>query len=416
MICTLLNPTVREVFMKRRCHSLHLFSACHSSFRSFRRGICLHGHTQYSRESLGFLSHHVDAVPIAAQIARLAMARYKRDHGEDLDFNRAYWTAPLTAREAHELERKQIEESLGLEGIVSLTDHDNIDGLMEWPDEGSKPAASLEWTLPYPPAYVHLGVHNLPQARTQELTTRLAAYSTSPDETQLPELLAMLDAIPEVLLVLNHPFWEMESIGKAALLEMVHTFIRSYGRYIHALEVSGLRPWGENQQVLEMARDRAMAVVSGGDRHGWEASTMLNVTRAASFSEFVAEVRQEGRSEIVVMPDYHEPFGLRMMQVAWDVLREYPEHPCGRTHWMDRVFFQCDDGVVRPLSGCFKNGEPRELRVLTGAMRQLEYQPWRAVVRTAWKLQSKKDRLPAKRRTPRPAVRPAFSGGERSMA
>ena len=188
-------------------------------------------------------------------------------------------------------------------------------------------------------------------------------------------MLATLDEIPEVLVVLNHPFWEMEPIGNAALLGMLHSFIRSYGSYIHALEVNGLRPWRENQRVLEMAEDLGMPVVSGGDRHGWEPNTMLNLSRASTFSEFVAEVRRDGVSEIVVMPSYQEPFGLRMMQVAWDILREYPSHFCGRTHWTDRVFFEWDGGVVEPLSACFLNGEPKELQLLTGAMRQLERQP-----------------------------------------
>jgi hypothetical protein len=240
--------------MKRRQRSLHFFPVCHKPIRNFPRGISLHGHTQHSRESLGFINHHIDTVPIVAQIARLGLARYRRDHGEDLDFNRAYWTAPLTSSDAYDLERKQMEDGLGLEATVSLTDHDNIDGAMELQgDEGRQIVVSLEWTVPYGPACFHLGVHNLPRAKARELTTELLAFTASPDEGQLPELLAMLDRIPEVLLVLNHPFWEMEPIGHAALHEMVHSFFRSYGRYIHALEVSGLRPWPENQQVLQMA-------------------------------------------------------------------------------------------------------------------------------------------------------------------
>jgi hypothetical protein len=323
----------------------------------------------------------------------------------------------MSPRDAHDLERKQIEDILGLEGTVSLTDHDNIDGAMELQgDEGRETVVSLEWTLPYGPAYFHLGVHNLPRVKARELTTALLAFTASPDQGQLPELLAMLDRIPEVPLVLNHPFWEMEPIGHAALHEMVHSFLRSYGRYIHALEVSGLRPWPENQQVLQMAEDLSMAVISGGDRHGWEASTMLNLTTACSFSEFVAEIRQDGLSEIVVMPNYQEPFGLRMMQVAWDILREYPAHPCGRRHWPDRVFFECNDGAVKPLSRCFKNGLPQELRLLAGAMRQLEQQPWRAVLHAAWSLRAPSDGVPPQRQTREPTARPAFPGGERSVA
>jgi hypothetical protein len=352
-----------------------------------------------------------------AQIARHALARYRRDHGEELDFNRAFWTAPLSTRDALDLERKQIENALGLEGIVSLTDHDNIDGAMEWQgEEERETVVSLEWTLPYGPVSFHLGVHNLPQTRARELTTQLLSYTAEPDESQLPELLALLDRIPTLLLVLNHPFWRDEVASGVIWHEILHSFVRRYGVYIHALEVSGLRPWTENQQVLQLAEGLSMPVVSGGDRHGCEASTMLNLTSAGSFSEFVAEIRQDGRSEIVVMPSYQQPFGLRMMQVAWDVLRDYPAHPCGRRYWADRVFFECDDGAVRPLSRCFKNGLAQELRLLVRAMMQLEQQPWHTLLHTAWSLRETGLGTSTRRETRRPTARAAFPGSERSVA
>lgn len=403
--------------MKRWRRSLHFLEECNHLLRNFRRAISLHGHTQHSRESLGFISHYLSTVPIVTQIARHAMDRYRRDHGEELDFNRAHWTAPLTAEEAYRSERRQIEESLGLEASVSLTDHDNIDAGMDWRGEGQAPPISLEWTVPYGPAYFHLGIHNLPRSQAHGVLARLSAYTQSPDERQLHALLAGLDGMPEVLIVFNHPFWEMEGIGHAALHEMLNSFIRAYGQYVHALEVSGLRPWHENEQALQLAKDLGMAVVSGGDRHGWSPNAILNVTRAGNFSEFVAEVRQDGRSEMVVMPSYqNEPFGLRMMQVAWDVLREYPEHPCGRMHWTDRVFFRCDDGVTRPLTRCFRGGEPTELRFLTAAMRQLEWQPWRALLHAAWGQHSSNRTAPSRRPSFRPAARPAFTSRERSAA
>ena len=76
--------------MKRWQRSLHFLPTCNKTFSHFRRGISLHGHTQLSRESLGFMSYHIDTLPIVAQIARRALARYRRDHGEELDFNRAF--------------------------------------------------------------------------------------------------------------------------------------------------------------------------------------------------------------------------------------------------------------------------------------------------------------------------------------
>jgi hypothetical protein len=400
-----------------RQRSLHFLPTCNGTMRNARRGVSLHGHTQHSRESLGFINRHIDAVPVVAQIARHALARYRRDHREDLDFNRAYWTCPVTPCEAQNLETSQIEEALNLEGLVSLTDHDTIDGVMELQNgEGRDGVVSLEWTLPYEPAYFHLGIHNLPPSRARQLTAALQGYTASPDKRRLPELLDDLDRIPEVLLVLNHPFWEMEPIGRAAVRRMVDSFIEDYGVYIHALEVSGLRPWGENEQVLQMAESLGIAVVSGGDRHGLEASTMLNLTRARTFSEFVAEVREDGVSEIVVMPEYQEPFGLRMMQVAWDVLREYPQHAFGRSHWTDRVFFEWFDGEVRPLSRCFQDGEPRELKLITGIMRQLEKQPWRTALRAAWSLHGTHATLPQGGRILQPGRRPVLTNSEESAA
>jgi hypothetical protein len=403
--------------MKRWHCSPHFLTTCNNNVRNFRRGISLHGHTHHSREYLGFVKHHISAVPIVAQIVGYGLARYRRDHGEDLDFNRAYWTAPLSAREAYELERKQIEGTLGLQGLVSLTDHDDIEGPMELTESGGQPAVvSLEWTVPFQAAYFHLGVHNLPRAQARNLTAMLLAYTQSPDERQLPGLLQTLDQIPDVLLVLNHPYWEMEPIGKHVLHEMLHTFLRGYGKYIHAFEINGLRPWNENQQTLQMAEDLGIPVVSGGDRHGCEASAILNLTCAESFSEFVAEVRQEGRSEIVVMPSYQkEPLGLRLMQVAWDVLREYPGRTDGPPEWFERVFFECDDGTVRPLSRCFRAGIAGEIKFLTGVMRQLERQPWRSLLQAVWSLHSTNQAIPPQTRTVQPAGRPAFTDGEGSM-
>ena len=48
---------------------------------------------------------------------------------------------------------------------------------------------------------------------------------------------------------------------------------------------------------------------------------MLNLTNAATFAEFVSEVREGGACEIVTMPQYREPLNLRILQVVWDVLR-----------------------------------------------------------------------------------------------
>jgi hypothetical protein len=59
-------------------------------------------------------------------LLRWALERQSRRSTIPVDLVRAYWTPPLTPKLAFEVERNQIEEVLGLTGLVSLTDHDTI--------------------------------------------------------------------------------------------------------------------------------------------------------------------------------------------------------------------------------------------------------------------------------------------------
>ena len=241
---------------------------------------------------------------------------------------------------------------------------------------------SLEWTIPFSPAYLHVGVHNLPPADAREIMSALAGYTATPEESKLACLFEHLDGIPGVLLVLNHPLWEMEPIGARAVRAMVRTFLARYGGWIHALEVNGMRPWSENRLVLEMAQNLNYPVVSGGDRHGCEPSAMLNLTNASTFAEFVDEVR-EGTGEIVTMPQYRDPYNLRVLQVVWDVLRSDRDLTGEERRWTERVFFESVDGMPKPLSQCWE-GELTELKLMAGFARALEAPPLRAALRLAF--------------------------------
>src|SRR5690349_22692931 len=108
---------------------------------NFRAGICLHSHTMHSKECLSFLPRVFGHLP--------GMGIVLRRHA-GLDFSRAYWTPPLPARAAMKLEREQIE-GLGLNAIVSLTDHDNIEAGLEAQAGGTRAQApvSVEWTAPF---------------------------------------------------------------------------------------------------------------------------------------------------------------------------------------------------------------------------------------------------------------------------
>src|SRR5436305_15073922 len=102
---------------------------------------------------------------------------------------------------------------LGLHALVSLTDHDDIESSLSL---GRGAAVSLEWTIPLGPTFFHVGVHNLPVTGARDIAAHLYHYTAHPDPARLAELLEMLHARQDVLIVLNHPLWDEADIGARA--------------------------------------------------------------------------------------------------------------------------------------------------------------------------------------------------------
>jgi hypothetical protein len=281
------------------------------------------------------------------------------------DFARAYWTPPLTPASALAVERQQIY-GLGLQPIVSLTDHDNLKaGLaLQVTKDGRRVPISVEWTVPYEHSIFHLGIHNLPPRNARAWMAAMAAHTSAPDETRLPELLSALAAIPESLVVLNHSFWLEEGVSEAAHPPALERLLGECGQWIHAFELNGTRPWRENAATMALAQAHGRPVISGGDRHACEPAACLNPTNAATFAEFAAEVRA-GESTVVFMPHYRENMAMRILEASWDILRPYPEYP-GRERWTDRVFYRGEDGVARPLAAIWEHGAPWMVRAAAG--------------------------------------------------
>jgi hypothetical protein len=318
---------------------------------NYRCGVSLHSHTMHSREYLGRLPGYIAKIPIASYIIEREVGRLHLYTGRNIDFRKMYWTPPLSPREAFELERKQVEEKLGLQALVSLSDHDNIEaGLRLQMLESTKHApVSVEWSVPYDQTVFHLGVHNLPVTRATAWMEVLESFTANPRTDVLRRLLHELNAEPSVLLVLNHPYWDAESVGPDQHRDSLAIFLQKYGHLLHGLELNGLRSRNENEQVLKLSRAVDLPVVSGGDRHGCEPNAVLNVTAANSFADFVDEIRLERRSHIVLMPQYFEPLRHRLLEGAWHALSDAPGE-FGRAHWMTRVFIPGADGSPRPLS------------------------------------------------------------------
>jgi hypothetical protein len=310
--------------------------------------------------------------------------RYWRETGELPDFSKAYWRGPLSARAACDLERKQIER-IGLGAIASLTDHDTIDAALLLNSEGTSGAVpiSVEWTVPYEEAYFHVGVHNLPTERAAAVMQEMTEYTAQPRPEVLARLLEQLDADPAVLIVLNHPLWDMAGVGLKRVVTLVKHFLRSHGQQVHALEANGLRHWQENMGVVHLAQKSGHPVVAGGDRHGLEPNAVINLSRASSMAEFVEEIRKERSSDIAILPQYREPLVLRHMLTAWDAVREHPTL-VDRQRWMNRVYVVCDDGIERPLSSIWTEGAPAWIDPCLNVVGMLASQMLRTPFRLAY--------------------------------
>jgi hypothetical protein len=340
--------------------------------QGFRAGVSLHGHTLHSKECLSFLPRYVGYIPGGGLLLR-ANAR-------DTDFARAYWTPPLTPASALRLEQEQIE-SLGLAPIVSLTDHDDIEaGLsLQVTHRRSEAPVSVEWTLPYDGTILHLGIHNLPTKFDRAWMAAMTERTASPSEELLPAIIHGLSETPGVLMVLNHLFWLEEGVDSATHAAALKRFLGVYGRRLHAFELNGTRSWKENRDTVALAEEHRLPVISGGDRHAGEPSACINVTSAATFAEFAAEVR-DGHSNVVFLPQYREPMATRVADATWDILRPYPEYP-GRELWTDRTFYQCQDGVTRPLSAVWSGGVPWLARAGAGLVEVVATRGMRSALR-----------------------------------
>ena len=125
----------------------------------------------------------------------------------------------------------------------------------------------------------------------------LQEFTANPSDARLTEILRALHNEPNVLVVFNHPMWDLYLIGKEKHQFLVNEFLQKNGAYLHALELNGLRNWDENRAVRRLAEKWNMVLISGGDRHGVEPNANINLTNATSFTEFVHEIRREKQEQ-----------------------------------------------------------------------------------------------------------------------
>jgi len=369
------NTTISYLWRDRKAHE------------SFRTGVSLHSHTNQSRETLDFLANLGSTYSIIRPLLARLERRAEKLHGVRVDYASSYWTPPMTPKLAFDSERGQIER-LGLHSMVSITDHDTIEApmLLRTVPSARQIPVSVEWSVPYGGVQdFHIGIHNLPSARAKQWMNTLAEFTAKPNSDCLKEILIALHEEPNVLVIFNHPMWDLFLIGEERHRFMVNEFLQKFGAWIHALELNGLRNWEENRETRRLAECWNMVLVSGGDRHGVEPNANINLTNATSFTEFVHEIRRERKSNVLFMPQYAQPWKHRLLQSTLDAIRNYPDFPQGSRTWDERAYHPDARGVVRPLSEIWPKGRaPLAIQCVIRSVQLLGSRPVSGGLRMAW--------------------------------
>jgi hypothetical protein len=225
------------------------------SVSSFRTGVSLHSHTLHSHESLDFIERATANTAWLSGALRKQKAKYRAVKGRDLDLTRAWWTPPLSPRQAWDLEGAQIRRTLGMDALVSISDHDNIDACLNLHmiEKTKTCHFSIEWTVPFRQTFFHIGVHNLPADLAAAMTRAMNEFTKNPVEREIGPMLEWLGAASQSLIILNHPCWDENHVGKVTHSECVDSFIEAFRPFLHALELNGLRPWNENRRAAQLA-------------------------------------------------------------------------------------------------------------------------------------------------------------------
>ncbi|MGA7219080.1 MAG: hypothetical protein WBX38_12225 [Candidatus Sulfotelmatobacter sp.] len=284
----------------------YIYRECPHPEREFGYAVSLHNHSHYSVEKLAALN----------QVVKLAFMRplsgiLQRSFGlgdvPNLNYAEITFNPPYTPEDVYRMEAASAAD-WGFDGVhLAITDHDEFAGslalLRGRPDltgcTNGRIAIGEELSLWFHGHLFHLGVSHMPESTVEETHTRMQAAARAGRYDELFETLAASGS----LVVLNHP---LIAWAKGAETIPVTDLLSRYGWAIHALEVNGMRTREENDRVLELARQWRKPVVGGGDSHLLVASSILSLSRAATFKDFIAEVK-DGHAVPFVTPDYFAP-------------------------------------------------------------------------------------------------------------
>jgi predicted metal-dependent phosphoesterase TrpH len=317
-----LGPFLRSAMRRSSTWKIenYEYRECPDPHREFGYAVSLHNHSCHSVEKLAALNHVVKK-----SYMRFWSGILQRSFGLDgipnLNYAEVTFNPPYTPEDVYEIEAAAAGK-WGFDGVhMAITDHDEFAGslalLRGRPDLNGRTALSEELSLWYQGHLFHLGVCHLPESEVEETHTRIQAAARGGRYDELFETLAASGC----LVIFNHPLLPW---GPEAKIIPATDLVSRYGWAIHALEVNGMRPREENDRVLELAKHWRKPVVGGGDSHLLVASSILSLSRAATFKDFIAEVK-DGYAVPFVTPKYFAPLRWKLFLRVLFFISRYRE-------------------------------------------------------------------------------------------
>jgi predicted metal-dependent phosphoesterase TrpH len=289
----------------------YTYRECPHPDREFSHAVSLHNHSCHSVEKLAALNQVVK-LGFMQPLKGILQRSFGLGGVSNLNYAEITFNPPYTPDDVYQMESSAVAP-WGFDGVhLTITDHDEFAGSLAllrgrtdhigWTN--ARVAIGEEVSMWYQGHLFHLGVSGLPESAIDETHTRIQAAARGQRHDELFETLAASGC----LVVLNHPLvaW---APGSDAI--PITDLLTRYGWAIHALEVNGMRRREENDRVLELARHWKKPVVGGGDSHLLVASSVISLSRAASFKDFIAEVK-DGHAVPFVTPNYFAPLNWKL--------------------------------------------------------------------------------------------------------
>jgi predicted metal-dependent phosphoesterase TrpH len=285
----------------------YAYRECPHPDREYGYAVSLHNHSCHSVERLAALNHVVKKA-FMRPLSGIVQRSFGLGGVSNLNYGEITFNPPYSPEDVYHMEATAAAK-WGFDGVhLAITDHDEFAGNVALrrarPDLNGSVAISEELSLWFEGHLFHLGVCYLPENQAEATHAQIQAAAKGRRYDELFETLAASGC----LVILNHPLVAWKP-GAPAI--PVAELLSRYGWAIHALEVNGMRTREENDSVLELAQHWRKPVVGGGDSHLLVPSSVISVSRAATFKDFVAEVK-DGHAVPFVTPQYFAPLNWKL--------------------------------------------------------------------------------------------------------